>query len=229
MWNDELQVWNDELQVWTNELEVWNDSCSSLPIESAEMSDSVDKFWLVKMKFLSRSSICLVALGNLSLYKVFIITISLSITGERMGELSDRERGRIEGDRRPSSSIKLGFESLEEKCRWCWNTCEWGPPGGVSCMDTGVPAGAWWPPLATAAAPSWCKRSWDEHWDCKWEWKAINDVWNGSLHIKAIKRVLDIFEGFDDLPRHLSCQVSFHNPKKVDSPLTSDVHPPSSR
>ena len=54
------------------------------------------------MKFFNLSSICMVAFGNRSLYRVFIITISLStVIGERIGELKERDRGRIDGDRRP--------------------------------------------------------------------------------------------------------------------------------
>merc|ERR1719210_3317098 len=92
---------------------VWWCTNLTMAIESADISDSVDKFWLLRMKLRRRSSICLVAFGNRSLYNEFIMTISLSITGERIGLLNDLERGLMDGDRRPSSSIKLGFESFD--------------------------------------------------------------------------------------------------------------------
>lgn len=56
-------------------------------MESAEISVSAANVSLFKMKFLSLSSICMVAFGNLSLYRVFIIMISLSTTGDRIGLL----------------------------------------------------------------------------------------------------------------------------------------------
>ena len=65
-----------------------------MAMESAEISEVSEstKFWLLRMKLRRRSSICLVALGNRSLYKVFIMTISLSITGERIGLLQEGKK-----------------------------------------------------------------------------------------------------------------------------------------
>ena len=92
--------------------------------------------------------------------------------------LNDLDRGRIDGDRRPSSSIRLGFESLEEK--WRWNirgSSLANPPPGPTGVPMGVPAGAgvvaWCPvpPEAAAAAPNWCNRSWEEHWD--WNYNRV--------------------------------------------------------
>ena len=92
--------------------------------------------------------------------------------------LNDLDRGLIEGDRRPSSSIRLGFESLEEK--WRWNirgSSLANPPPGPTGVPMGVPAGAgvvaWCPvpPEAAAAAPNWCNRSWEEHWD--WNYNRV--------------------------------------------------------
>ena len=95
--------------------------------------------------------------------------------------LNDLDRGLIDGDLRPSSSIKLGLESLEEKWRWWWNirgSSLAKPPGPG---PTGVPAGAgvaaWWPaapPPDAAAAPNWCNRSWEEHWD----WNCSSNLWS---------------------------------------------------
>lgn len=55
------------------------------------------------MKCDKRSSICCVAFGKRSLYNVFIIAISLSTIGDLLGELRDRDRGLLKGDRRPAS------------------------------------------------------------------------------------------------------------------------------
>ena len=61
--------------------------------------------------------------------------------------LNDLERGLMDGERRPpSSSIKLGLESFDEKCRGNAGTLESSPPPRL----TGVPTEA-------PATPPWCK------------------------------------------------------------------------
>lgn len=200
----------------------------TIATESDAISLSVEMVSLLSMKFCRRSSICFVALGNRSLYSVFIITISLSITGVRIGLDKERLRGRMvvewAGDRLPwdpmlpsSTPIRLGFESLDEKWRWCWwcrssskmellgfdvrvDGVEVVVVAAVVVMDDeedelpGVPWWRWWwrwcwwwwwwwwcpwwcpwwwlwwAVLVTTVpvAPSWCNRSWEEHWDWKW-------------------------------------------------------------
>ena len=97
---------------------------------------------------------------------------SLESTAQKRPYLNDLERGLMDGDRRPSSSIKLGFESFDEK--WRGNGSRESSEGP---MPTGVPTGAatpptWWRP----AAPNWCSLSCDEHCDCKK--KNENFSWN---------------------------------------------------
>ena len=92
-----------------------------------------------------------------------------SSTVRNWAYLNDLERGLIEGDLRPSSSMRLGLESLEEKWR--------GSGLASGTWPIGVPAGAgvvpwWYPPAAAAAAPNWCSLSCDEHWD--WRKGEIN-------------------------------------------------------
>ena len=96
----------------------------------------------------------------------FLATL-LSYKSKYFSYLNDLERGLIEGDRLPSSSIKLGLESLEEKCRWWYKRgSSWaGVPACTAtccCGQATAPA-----PAAAAAAPSWCNLSCDEHWDWK--------------------------------------------------------------
>ena len=60
--------------------------------------------------------------------------------------LNDLERGLMDGERRPpSSSIKLGLESFDEKCRGNAGTLESSPPPRL----TGVPTEA-------PTTPPWC-------------------------------------------------------------------------
>ncbi len=77
----------------------------------------------------------------------------------------------MEGDRRPSSSIRLGFESLEEKCLNAVSVEYWpeawpieaGVPAGVAAMWAA--AGPTPTPADAPMAPSKCSLSCDEHWD----------------------------------------------------------------
>lgn len=135
------------------------------------MSFSVVKDSLFKIKFLNLSSICIVALGNLSLYKVFIMTISLSIKGVRIGLLNsikaifsniqrnifvgiylkDLDLGLMEGDLLPSSSKAQGLESFDEKCLFIFR----------SFSVAGFP-------MARPEGPIRCSLSWEEHWDWKY-------------------------------------------------------------
>ena len=94
---------------------VWWWTNLTMAIESAEISDSVDKFWLLRMKLRRRSSICLVALGNRSLYRVFIITISLSITGERIGLLQSHKKKHCVSMYVSNNLYNFGSKSFEKK------------------------------------------------------------------------------------------------------------------
>jgi len=86
--------------------------------------------------------------------------------------LRDLDLGLTEGDLLPSSSIMHGLESFEEKCLWslvCSSAVE------LRAWDPIIrPAARLEGPKVTPIAPSWCRRSWDEHWD--WNFDTFSQI-----------------------------------------------------
>ena len=81
--------------------------------------------------------------------------------------LKDLDLSRTDGDLLPSSSKRLGFDSLDEKCRCIERS------SSAAMAPIGTKGAAAWDevlaklegPIVTPAAPSRCNLSWDEHCD----------------------------------------------------------------
>lgn len=103
------------------------------------------------MKCVKRSSICRVAFGKRSLYIIFIMAISLSTNGERVGLDKLRDRGRrCSGEFRPVWSNSFSDVGVSEP---------WVPVDDIDA--TSVVDWAWCCGTVVCVCANWCFNSFD--------------------------------------------------------------------
>lgn len=135
------------------------------------------------MKWVRRSSICSVAFGKRSLYIIFIMAISLSASGERVGLDKLRDRGRrCIGEFRPAFSNSFSDVGVSEPlwldplptagstdgwtcwwccgtvvcvcANWCFNSFDWWAAAGPWLCSPWP--GSCWAPWFPLAPEKWC-------------------------------------------------------------------------